>query len=138
MTASKFRILRVCSKCISRPFSSLRITPPARPSLPISRVSSFHSSSSLESRKRNDYFSSKAPGQQQPDIKTEEAATGPKKKSTRLPTVKNSLRRVAVEAQRSRDDKEPRKPYVSSHQTVARVRACGYHSNRILLNREII
>ncbi|KAK4694648.1 translation initiation factor IF-2, partial [Lecanoromycetidae sp. Uapishka_2] len=75
----------------------------------------------LGSRKRNDYFSSKAPGQQQPDTKAEETLQSPKRKTTRSPAAKNSLRRVAVEAQRSRDGKEPRKAHTTGHHTSSKM-----------------
>jgi len=126
MAALRLRIPWVFATCRSRPFSSLRIVPPSRPSILLSWTSLFHSTSVFRSRKPNDYFSSEAPAQLQPDSKAEEATQSPKRKTTRSPAAKNSLRRLAVEAQRSRDGKEPRKTHTSSHQTVPKVRASIY------------
>lgn len=122
MSAFVSRVPRVFATCKSRPFSSLRVASPTRPSTLLPRSSFFHSTSVFSSRKRHDYFSSKAPGQQSLDSKPEEVVQSPKRKTTRSPAAKNSLIRVAVEAQRSRDGKESRKTHVSGHQTVSKVR----------------
>ena len=96
-----------------RLFSSLRIiqSPALRP-----RSSSFHSTGDLHARKRsvrNDYFSSSAPRSQKqqdaklekPLTKIEESPQNNKRKTTRSQATKNSLQKVAVEAQRSKDGK---------------------------------
>lgn len=111
-----------------RPFSSLRII--QGPALP-PRSSSFHSTGDLRSRKRNernDYFSSSAPRFQQqdakpgkPPTKTEESSQNNKRKTTRSQAAKNSLRRVAVEAQRSRDGKGSKKTPAVAHQETFKV-----------------
>ena len=95
-----------------RLFSSLRII--QRPPLP-PRTSTFHSNGDLRSRKRNprnDYFSSSAlhfvQQDAKPDKSTAETGESPqnkKRRTKRSPAAQNSLRRVAVEAQRSKDGK---------------------------------
>ena len=113
----------------SRLFSSLRIiqSPAFRP-----QSSSFHSTGDLRARKRherNDYFSSSAPRflqqdakQEKPPAKTEESPQNNKRKTTRSHPAKNSLRRVAVEAQRSREGKDSKKAPTAAHQATSKVR----------------
>lgn len=125
------RLARIFTPYQCRPFSSLRIiqNPPVR-----SRSSSFHSTGDLRSRKgkeRNDYFSSSAPHSIQQDAKPEKPLAKPeessqsnKRKTTRPQAAKNSLRRVAVEAQRSRDGKVSRKIPGPVHQATSKVRHC--------------
>ena len=111
-----------------RPFSSLRTiqSPPLSP-----RNSSFHSTGGLWSRKRSErdnYFSSSAPIFQQQDAKPENLATktevsppNNKRKPKRSHAANNSLRRVAVEAQRSRDGKGSKKTPAVAHQETFKV-----------------
>lgn len=111
-----------------RLFSSLRIiqSPALRP-----RSSSFHSAHGLLSRKRierNAYFSSSALHFQQQDArhekttaKIEESPQNNKRKTTRSQAAKNSLRRVAVEAQLSRNGKESNKMPAVAHQATSKV-----------------
>ncbi len=121
------RLPRIFTPYQCRPFSSLRIiqNPPLQP-----RSSSFHSTGEVCSRKRrerNDYFSSSAPHFIQQDAKlekhakTEETPQNNKRKNTRSQAAKNSLRRVAVEAQRSRDGKVSRKTPAAVHQATSKV-----------------
>ena len=119
------RLPRIFTPYQCRPFSSLRIiqSPAIR-----QRRSAFHSSGELRSRKqkeRNDYFSSSAPQQdakpEKPLVKTEESPTKNKRKTTRSHAAKNSLRRVAVEAQRSRDGTESKKTPAIAHQSTFKV-----------------
>ena len=110
------RLPRISTPYQCRPFSSLRIiqTPALR-----STSSFFHFTGDLRSRKqrgRNDYFSSSTPHFQLQDAKpeklaakTDEPAQNNKRKTTRPQAAKNSLRRVAVEAQQSRDGKGSKK-----------------------------
>lgn len=106
-----------------RPFSSLRIIqrPPLRPS-----SSPLYPTGDLRSRKwnaRHEFFSSSASRfiQQEPKPEKTLPNTGgsppnDKRKTTRSKAAKNSLRRVAVEAQRSRDGKELKKASAVAHQ----------------------
>ena len=126
MSCLYLRLPRIFTRYQCRPFSSLRIiqNPPLRLT-----SSSFHSTSPLLlSRKRytrNDYFSSSAPHCIQQDAKpekitaeTKESPQDHKRKSKRSQATKNSLRRVAVEAQRSRDGTGSKKtPTVAHHAT---------------------
>lgn len=102
-----------------RPFTSLRrITCPAVQPL----ISSFHSSGVLARKRDNFSFSSKAPfDNPKEEVKSEEQPKKAKRK-TRSSAAKNSLRRVAVEAQRSRDDKEPKKLSAAAHQAIPKVK----------------
>lgn len=131
MSCLCLRLPRIFVPYQCQPFSSLRIIqrPPLRP------ISSpFHSTSDLHSRKRNartDYFSSSAPRFVQQDAKsekalpdTEDSRQNNKRKTTRSKAAKNSLRRVAVEAQRSRDGKGLKKTPVVAHQTTSKVGHC--------------
>lgn len=120
---------RILAPYQCRLFSSLRIiqSPALRP-----RSSSFHSTHGLLSRKRierNDYFSSSAIHFQQQDAKSEkppakdeESPENNKRKTTRSQAAKNSLRRVAAEAQRSRDGKKSNKMPAVAHQAASKVR----------------
>ena len=106
-----------------RPFSSLRIIqrPPFRPS-----NSPLQPAGHIRSRTRNvrhDHFSSSAPHSIQQEAKpekplpnTEGSPQNDKRKTTRSKAAKNSLRRVAVEAQRSRDGKGLKKAPAIAHQ----------------------
>lgn len=129
MNCLRIRLPRILTPYQCRPFSSVRIiqSPPLRP-----RNSSFHSTGELRSRKRkerNDYFSSTAPRFLQQDAKAEkplanieESLQGNKRKTTRSQAAKNSLRRVAVEAQQSRDGKGLKKTPAVVHQAPSKVR----------------
>jgi hypothetical protein len=115
-------ILRIPSSFMRyyvRSFGSLRSIayPTVRPF-----ISSFHSAEVL-ARKRDKFsFSSKAPLiTLKDDVKSEEQPRKAKRK-TRSSAAKNSLRRVAVEAQRSRDVKEPMKIPAAAHQTIPKVK----------------
>lgn len=115
-------ILRIPSSFMRyyvRSFGSLRsiACPTVRPF-----ISSFHSAKIL-ARKRDKFsFSSKAPVIPQKDtVQSEEQPRKPKRK-TRSSAAKNSLRRVAVEAQRSRNVKEPIKITPAAHQTTPKVK----------------
>ena len=102
-----FRCSRTFTPNYLRHYSSLRTVRPIKPTVVRPIVSSFHSSGGILSRKRKDFFSSNAtPQLAQQDAKSENPPQATKRKSTRSPAAKNSLRRVAVEAQRSRDGKE--------------------------------
>ena len=84
--------------------------------------SSFHSGRCLSSRKPPKYFSSNAtPQHAHTEAKSEEHSQGPKKKTIRSSAAKNSLRRVAVEAQRSRDGKDHRKVPTAPYQATSKV-----------------
>ena len=123
------RLPRIFTPYQCRPFSSLRFI--QRPSLP-PRKSSFHSTGDLQSRKHNggnDYFSSSAPHfvlqeakLEKPLPNTEESPQNKKRKTTRSQAAKNSLRRVAVEAQRSRDRKGLKKAPAVAPQATSKVR----------------
>ena len=116
------RCPRIYTSTQSRTFSSRRIIQTSdRP-----RSSSFHPTGDLRPRnriERNFKFSSSAPHFAQQDAKpdkllakTEESAQNNKRKTTRSQAAKNSLRRVAVEAQRSRDEKGVKTASAVSHQ----------------------
>ena len=125
------RLPRIFVPYQCRPFSSLRLiqSPPLRPT-----SSPFQSTNDLRSRKRNartDYFSSSGPRFVQQEAKSEKALPdgedspqNNKRKTTRSKAAKNSLRRVAVEAQRSRDGKGLKKTPVVAHQTTSKVGHC--------------
>ncbi|CAO1602586.1 hypothetical protein XANCAGTX0491_006193 [Xanthoria calcicola] len=99
--------------CFLRPYSSLR--GPSTSSLLQSRNRSFHLTGSQAFPKRRKFFSSNPHLQKaQPEAEPEEAPKSPKRKNQRSPASKNSLRRVAVEAQRSKNGKEVRT--VGSHE----------------------
>ena len=90
-----------------------------------SRSSSFHSTPILSKKRKTqkDFFSSNAAPYQPlatEETKIAEPAQNPKRKTTRSPAAKNSLRRVAVEAQRSRDGKDIRRSPTSSHHIAAK------------------
>ena len=106
-----------------RPFSSLEIiqrSPLRQSSSPI------HPLDDIRSRKRNvrhDVLSSSAPRFIQQEAKPEKPLSNTggspqndKRKTTRSKAAKNSLRRVAVEAQRSRDEKGLKKAPAVAHQ----------------------
>lgn len=132
MNCLYLRLPRVFTSYQSQPFSSLRIlqSPALRP-----RSSTFHSTGDLRSRKRkerNDYFSSSAPRSLQQDTKPEkqsakdgESPQKNKRKTTRSQAATNSLRRVAVEAQLSRDGTGSKKTPAAAHQATPKV--CHYH-----------
>ena len=112
---------RSFAKCKTRSFSSLRNIHTLRPSVALPQSSFFHSSGTFSSRRRYDYFSSRAPAPPLPDLETDEPSQTFKRKTTRPSAAKNSLRRVAVEAQRSRDGKDPKRMPSSAHQTTFKV-----------------
>ncbi|KAL8674309.1 MAG: hypothetical protein Q9168_001302 [Polycauliona sp. 1 TL-2023] len=100
---------------IFRPYSSFQ-RPPAS-SLLQHRKRLFHLTGSQAFPKRRKFFSSNPHLQKsQPEAETEETPKSQKRKSQRSPASKNSLRRVAVEAQRSRNVKEVRKEEVYESQ----------------------
>ena len=117
------RLPHIATPYQCRPFSSLRLIqrPPLRPS-----SSPLYPAGYIRSRKRNvrhDYFSSSAPHFIQQEAKpekslpnTEGSSQNDKRKTTRSKAAKNSLRRVAVEAQRSRDGKGLKKAPAVAHQ----------------------
>lgn len=120
MKAIPFKTPRFFLPCSARPFSSLRIIDShvARP-----LASSFHSTSPLSSRKRDNFsFSSKAPVVPSKDAPPIEEKPQSGKRKTRSSAAKNSLRRVAVEAQRSRDGKDHKKASTSTELTIPKVR----------------
>ena len=131
MNCPHLRLPRIFTPYQSRPFSSLR-TVQCYVLQP--RSSPFHSTGDLRSRKRkerNDYFSSSAPRSLQQDTKPEKppakAAEPPqnsKRKTTRSQAAKNSLRRVAVEAQLSKDGTGSRKTPAAAHQATSKVGHC--------------
>ncbi len=123
MNSLLLRIPRSFTLYHVRPFSSLRsITCPAVRPL----VSTFHSGGLLARKRDIITFSSKAPlDDEKEEVKSEEQPKKTKRK-TRSSAAKNSLRRVAVEAQRSRDDKEPKKLSAVAHQTISKVK-CWDH-----------
>ena len=87
---------------LRRPLSSVAL----KPSLHTPRRRSLHATSSLFLPRKRDFFSSNTLLQQQvrrTDDTSLENQQPPKKRQLRLPATKTSLRRVAVEAQRSRD-----------------------------------
>lgn len=88
-----------------RPYSSLQ-KPHSIPYLQ-SRTRLLHLTGSQAFPKRRKFFSSNPHLQKsQPEQEQEEAPKSQKRKSQRSPASKNSLRRVAVEAQSSRNVKE--------------------------------
>ncbi len=103
----------------ARPYSSLRDD--RSNAIPL-LVSSFHSVGRLGARKRDNFsFSSKAPLlHPQEGNKGGEKVENAKRK-TRSSAAKNSLRRVAVEAQRSRDGKQPQKAPAAPFQSTSKV-----------------
>ena len=127
MTLSKnclcLRLPHIFTPHQCRPFSSLPIIqrPPLRPS-----SSPIYPPDDLIPRKRNvrhDVFSSSAPRfiqqeakPEKPPSNTEGSPQNDKRKTTRSKAAKNSLRRVAVEAQRSRDEKGLKKAPAVAHQ----------------------
>ena len=84
------------------------------------RSSLFHSSTGLLSKKRKGFFSSNATPRfaSQDEPKKDETSPPSKRRTTRSPAAKNSLRRVAVEAQRSRDGRDTKKAPVAGQQTL--------------------
>ena len=119
----RLRLPHIFTPYQCRPISSLRITqrPPLRPS-----SSPLYTAGDLRSRKwnaRHDSFSSSAPHFIQQEAKpekplpsTERSSQNDKRKTTRSKAAKNSLRRVAVEAQRSKDGKGLKKAPAVAHQ----------------------
>ena len=128
MNCLSLRLPPVFTPCQSRLFSSLRIIQPA----PQPRTSPFHSTGDLRSRKRNarnDYFSSSALHFVQQDAKpdkftaeSDESPQNKKRRNKRSQAAQNSLRRVAVEAQRSKDGKGTRKAPPVAYQATSKVR----------------
>lgn len=95
-----------CSTVLAkRLYSSFLQASPSSHAKRILRLRQIHSTSPLCSPRRRDFFSSNAVLQQQPSRNGEatEQQHQQARKSSRLPAGKTSLRRVAVEAQRSRD-----------------------------------
>ena len=129
MSCLSLRLPPIFNPYQSRLFSSLRII--QRPA-PQPRTSSFHSIGDLRSRKckaRNDYFSSSALHFVQQDAKpdkstaeTDESPQNKKRRTKRSQAAQNSLRRVAVEAQRSKDGKGIRKTPPVAYQATSKVR----------------
>lgn len=101
-----------------RSFSCLRTIngPNTRP-----LISSFHSGRFLARKRDNFSFSSKAPFDTPKEGAKSEEQPKQVKRKTRSSAAKNSLRRVAVEAQRSRDDKAPKKIPAAAYQTIPKV-----------------
>ncbi|KAL9044275.1 MAG: hypothetical protein Q9214_002574 [Letrouitia sp. 1 TL-2023] len=102
-------LLRYSPSFLSRAYSSLHYHPALNGSnIPFANRS-FHVQGPRKAPKRQKFFSSNVPPQNsQKDHDGQETPKSQKKK-TRSPPGKTSLRRVAVEAQRSRDIKEQRK-----------------------------
>ncbi|KAL8798667.1 MAG: hypothetical protein Q9182_006478 [Xanthomendoza sp. 2 TL-2023] len=95
--------------CFHRAYSSLQ--GPSTPSLLQSHNRLFHLTGSQSFPKRRKFFSSNPNLQKSlPEPEAEETVKPPRRKTQRSPASKNSLRRVAVEAQTSRDVKENRRP----------------------------
>jgi hypothetical protein len=100
--------------CPRRPLSTLSYRPLLYCSLTC-RGRFLHVTSSNLLPRRRDFFSSNVPLSQQhhPTKDTaepiQEASPAQKRRSTRTPSAKTSLRRVAVEAQRSRDGSQAKK-----------------------------
>src|SRR5438552_1936824 len=88
-----------------RLFSSVTLVPSHLRRCNAPRRRSMHATSSLFLPRKRDFFSSNALLQQQ--VRTDDASLEnrqpQKRRQLRLPATKTSLRRVAVEAQRSRD-----------------------------------
>ncbi len=120
MNSLFLRIQRSLTPYHVRSFSCLRIItcPSVRP-----LISSFHSGGLLARKRDNFSFSSKAPVVNTKEEEKSEEQPKKVKRKTRSSAAKNSLRRVAVEAQRSRDDKEPKKIPAAAHQTTPKVKA---------------
>ncbi|KAL8659313.1 MAG: hypothetical protein Q9226_000486 [Calogaya cf. arnoldii] len=98
-----------------RPYSSLQ--GPSTSSLLKSRNRLFHLTGSQAFPKRHKFFSSNPQLQKsQPEPEPEEAPKSQKRKKQRSPASKNSLRRVAVEAQRSKNVKETVTAYCAAEQ----------------------
>ena len=129
MNCPTLRLPRVFTPYQSRQFSSLGII--QRPRLQ-PRTSFFHSTGDLRSRKRNaqnEYFSSTTVNFAQQDAKldkstaeTNESPQKKKRRTKRSQAAQNSLRRVAVEAQRSKDGKGIKKTPPVAYQATSKVR----------------
>ena len=90
---------------LPRPYSTLQ--GPSTSSLLQSPNRLFHLTGCQGFPKRRNFFSSNPQLQRsQPEPESEEVPKSQKRKNQRSPASKNSLRRVAVEAQRSKDVKE--------------------------------
>ena len=127
MNYMSLRLPRVFTPYQRQPFNSRRSIQSSFLQL---SSSPFHSTGDIRSKKRNfrDCFSSSALRFIQQDAKpekrlsnTEDPTQKNKRKSTRSKTAKNSLRRVAVEAQRSRDGNDLKKTSVIAHQATSKV-----------------
>lgn len=114
---------------LSRSYSSLSCNPRSTPPAILSRHRPLSTGTTLQAKKRRGFFSSNA-GLRQAQNETKDGeqvqaegqnGQAPKRKKKRSPPGKTSLRRVAVEAQRSRDGNEPRKIDVAGQHTNTRV-----------------
>ncbi|KAI4231801.1 MAG: hypothetical protein L6R40_007605 [Gallowayella cf. fulva] len=103
------RNLSQSSSTFVRPHSSIQ--GPSTSSLLQSRNQLFHLTGPQAFQRHRNFFSSNPHLQKSPpELEPEEDPKSQKRKNQRSPASKNSLRRVAVEAQRSRDVKQVRKP----------------------------
>ena len=100
--------------------------------LPLNRSSAFnfHSSRRVLARPRKDFFSSSPAtrnSQQQKEVTdNKDHVANSKRKSSRSTVAKTSLRRVAVEAQRSRDSKDPREKQAGGQQIESKVNSADH------------
>ena len=98
----KVATLQIREYCSTAPILRATITRP--------RASPYHSTGGLLAKKRKGFFYSnappKAPSSEEKKADTQQPT---KRRSTRASSAPNSLRRVALEAQRSRDGKEKKK-----------------------------
>ena len=122
MRGLSFRMPQICTPYQARAHSSTR---DVRHTTTPLVVSSFHSVGRLSIGKRDSFsFSSKAPFLHSHEEIRSEEKPGNSKRKTRSAAAKNSLRRVAVEAQRSRDGKDPSKTPATSYHSTPKVLQC--------------
>ena len=109
----------------TRQYSSRMFLAQLRTSIVGSRSSSFQSTGVLHARRRKDFFTSNASPRLAPAEEKHighrqvEPTLSSKRRSTRPPAATHSLRRVALEAQRSRDSKDQKKTYIGQEATKA-------------------
>ena len=112
------RFPRTIAPLQARQYSSRLILASRRPSPIWTSTSPFHASASLLSKRRKGFFSSNAILRNPTsDDKKSEPSTQGKRRSTRPSAAPHSLRRVAVEAQRSRDGKIIKKAQLSGQES---------------------
>ena len=127
-------IERRCAAVVSRSYSSLSYSKVSTSTPILFRNRSLSTGITLSAKRRRDFFSSNATlrqpqneaGVDNPTQPEAQPVEGQKRKNKRSPPGKSSLRRVAVEAQRSRDGNEFKKSEIIGSHSNTKARMTEY------------